>query len=67
VGGGQDNVIVDETSSAALIYPLDEVRIFSLGSPVSADDATSEGPNRVNFLCVFDSSFLTDMEVLLVA
>jgi hypothetical protein len=67
VGGGQDNVRMDETSPTALVYPLDEVRIFSLGSLVSADDAIGQDPNRVIFLCVFDSSFFADMEVLLVA
>jgi hypothetical protein len=65
VGGAQDNVSMDETSSTAPL-PLDEVRVFSLGSLVSADNATGLGPTRVDFLYVVASSFLPDVVVMVV-
>jgi hypothetical protein len=63
VGGGQDNVGMDETSCTPPIHPLDKVWVFSLGSLVSADDAIGLCPSRVDFRYVVDSNVLVDVKV----
>jgi hypothetical protein len=62
--GGEIDIIVDETCSAAAL-PLDKVRVLSLGSLVSSNDATCLGcSTHVEFLNVVDSTFLADVEIM---
>ena len=57
VGGGENDVIVDQTGSTAA-FPLDEVWVLALGRLISADNTT------VCSKCVLASGiFLTGLEL----